>query len=298
MSEVDLEKDAPQSNVYKVHPKLAPAHAGNDAPTGGYFFQMPSRAPRKRRRGDGHENEGRRPRFEGHPVDAKCWFCLSNEKDLHLVVTVGTDVFLTLAKGGLTTNHVLLMPISHVRSVLELDDDAYKEIEAFKAALREYFDRELQSDALFFERVVNPRGGALHSHTQIQAVPVPREATEGASDMLGADAEKAKLKLQQLPKNSSWRERVKAGSETDRPEYFFVELPDGRNAVQLISEDRKNVEDDRPAHPMQFGRRFAANLLKMPHRTDWKACTKSVEREEEDTNSFRARFSSYNPAQL
>mmetsp|Transcript_2925 Transcript_2925/g.8966 ORF Transcript_2925/g.8966 Transcript_2925/m.8966 type:complete len:531 (-) Transcript_2925:1174-2766(-) len=295
MDEADLEKDAPQSNVYRIHPKLASVDANKDAPTGGYFFQMPSEPLRKKRRGDGVEEGKRRPRFEGHPTDAKCWFCLSNEKDLHLVVTVGTDVFLTLAKGGLTSNHVLLMPIAHVRSTMELGDAAYKEIESFKSALREYFDKELNANTLFFERVVNPRGGVLHSHTQIQAVPVPREATESASEVLGVDAERAKLKLRQLPKNTSWQEYVQAQSERDKPEYFYIELPDGREAVQLISEDRKSIDDDRPPHPMQFGRRFAANLLKMPRRADWKTCTKSIEREEEDTNSFRARFSPYDP---
>lgn len=50
---------------------------------------------------------GKPPGFSGD-----CWFCLSSPKvEKHLVTSVGQKVYLALAKGGLTPDHVL---VSHI----------------------------------------------------------------------------------------------------------------------------------------------------------------------------------------
>ena len=51
-----------------------------------------------------------------------CWFCLgSPQVEKHLVISVGQSVYLALAKGTVTTGHVLIVPINHVPSSLDLD---------------------------------------------------------------------------------------------------------------------------------------------------------------------------------
>lgn len=54
---------------------------------------------------------------------APCWFCLgSPDVEKHLVVSVGTQVYLALAKGGLTNDHCLILPIEHCPCSKELDE--------------------------------------------------------------------------------------------------------------------------------------------------------------------------------
>lgn len=53
---------------------------------------------------------------------APCWFCLSSPQvEKHLVVSVGTQVYLALAKGGLTSDHCLILPIEHSPCATALD---------------------------------------------------------------------------------------------------------------------------------------------------------------------------------
>ena len=74
--------------------------------------------------------------------NAPCWFCLSSpDVEKHLVVSIGDCVYSALAKGGLVEDHLLLLPISHVKSVSELDNDSYDELVRFKDAVAKYFDR-------------------------------------------------------------------------------------------------------------------------------------------------------------
>ena len=50
-----------------------------------------------------------------------CWFCLaSKEVEKHLVVSVGTYSYLALAKGGLTPDHLLILPIEHFQSTSDI----------------------------------------------------------------------------------------------------------------------------------------------------------------------------------
>ena len=43
-----------------------------------------------------------------------CWFCLSNEKDLHLVASIGSECFVSMDKGGLTHEHCQIVPVEHL----------------------------------------------------------------------------------------------------------------------------------------------------------------------------------------
>lgn len=57
-------------------------------------------------------------------VAGPCWFCLASpEVEKHLVVSVGTYAYLALAKGGLVSEHLLILPITHFQSTPDLDDD-------------------------------------------------------------------------------------------------------------------------------------------------------------------------------
>ncbi len=92
-----------------------------------FFYDMNAPMEDKRggkRRGGGrgggqHQNQyEKRPRRE---PTGPCWFCLSgSDVEKHLVVSVGDHAYLALPKGGLTTGHVLILPIAHHACMLEV----------------------------------------------------------------------------------------------------------------------------------------------------------------------------------
>ena len=44
-----------------------------------------------------------------------CWFCLSSaEVEKHLIVSVGEHSYLAMAKGALTADHVMILPIGNI----------------------------------------------------------------------------------------------------------------------------------------------------------------------------------------
>eukprot|EP00124_Ichthyophonus_hoferi_P000769 Ihof_evm11s31 gene=Ihof_evmTU11s31 len=98
----------------------------------------------------------------------ECWFCLSSPQvEKHLVVTVGTEIYMALAKGPLVENHILLLPINHLPSSRDLSASALAELERYKGALVSFYASQGQA-CVFFERNIASR------HMQIQVIPVPK----------------------------------------------------------------------------------------------------------------------------
>lgn len=51
----------------------------------------------------------------------QCWFCLSNPQvETHLIITVITETYLTLAKGGLVDGHLILVVVPHYSCTRQL----------------------------------------------------------------------------------------------------------------------------------------------------------------------------------
>lgn len=85
-----------------------------------------------------HERRGRRRRDPIQPR-TECWFCLATPTiEKHLITSIGMESYLTLPKGGITPDHMLIVPIEHISSMFEISPDAALEVEKYKQALREY----------------------------------------------------------------------------------------------------------------------------------------------------------------
>ncbi|XP_030871591.2 CWF19-like protein 1 isoform X6 [Gorilla gorilla gorilla] len=107
-----------------------------------FFFDLNEKQGRKR------SSTGRDSKSSPHPKQPRkppqppgpCWFCLASpEVEKHLVVNIGTHCYLALAKGGLSDDHVLILPIGHYQSVVELSAEVVEEVEKYKATLRRFF---------------------------------------------------------------------------------------------------------------------------------------------------------------
>ncbi len=57
------------------------------------------------------------------PIRSDCWFCLATpDAEAHLVVSIGEEAYVTLAKGPLSDTHSLLLPIAHLPSSAQLSE--------------------------------------------------------------------------------------------------------------------------------------------------------------------------------
>lgn len=73
-------------------------------------------------------------------VAEKCWFCLSSPSvEKHMVISVGDNFYLALAKGPLDETNILILSVTHIQSSSLLTEDDWKELEKFKEALRKFF---------------------------------------------------------------------------------------------------------------------------------------------------------------
>ena len=55
------------------------------------------------------------------------------------MVNTGTRCYLALAEGGLSDDHVLMLPSGHYQSVVDLSAKVVEEVEKCRATLRRFF---------------------------------------------------------------------------------------------------------------------------------------------------------------
>jgi len=86
-----------------------------------------SRQGVKRRQNNQERNNRPPPKPMG-----PCWFCLSSpEVEKHLVVSVGEHCYIALPKGTLAPEHILILPIGHYQSSIDLPEEAMEEVEKY-----------------------------------------------------------------------------------------------------------------------------------------------------------------------
>ncbi|PKY49479.1 hypothetical protein RhiirA4_405497 [Rhizophagus irregularis] len=217
-----------------------------------------------------------------------CWFCLSNPKTVkHLIVSLGDEIYLSLAKGPLTDSqdknisqvpgggHVLLVTIQHhptFRDVpIEDQVNMMNELEKYKSSLKTLF-RKYDADMVIYEV---SRAGGTQQHYHLQVVPVPiRFNSNMIREAFVKEASDSGFELHPI--------------STSLPSHYFkVDLPEGTSLVHEINPDEK--------FDVQFGRKVLANLLGCSERTDWRACKLDEEQERLDANKFREAFTPYDP---
>ncbi|XP_064635450.1 CWF19-like protein 1 [Lineus longissimus] len=248
----------------------------DDAPQFFYDMNQRDQGGRKRRREGGDSREGRPQKKQPQPT-GPCWFCLSSpEVEKHLVVSVAEDCYLALAKGGLTPDHVLILPIGHHQSTVQAPSDVIAEIEKYKSGLKKCFRKQGKA-VVFFERNYRTQ------HLQIQAVPFPLSLGEDEIKEIFLDSahnHPHPFELHEIPKLSDLKQIVPAGAP-----YFYVELPSGEKLLHRIKK----------GFPLQFGREVMASkeILDMEEKTDWKNCKLTKGEETEAAQSFRKLFQDF-----
>uniref|UniRef100_A0A3P9HA38 CWF19-like protein 1 n=1 Tax=Oryzias latipes TaxID=8090 RepID=A0A3P9HA38_ORYLA len=225
-------------------------------------------------RGRHRQEQHRQPR---HPQPSgPCWFCLASPQvEKHLVISIGTHCYLALAKGALTPRHVLILPIGHYQSVVELGSEVVEEMEKYKSSLRNLYKSKGER-CVVFER--NYRS----QHLQLQVVPVPldRCTTEDIKEAFMVQAQEQRMEMMEIPQHTDLKQIAPPGTP-----YFYVELDSGEKLFYRIQKH----------FPLQFGREVLASepLLNIPTRADWKECKQTREEEEQSCKQLRDDFQPY-----
>lgn len=231
---------------------------------------------RKRRVEDQGGNLAKRQNKNLTPISPdSCWFCLANPKvEKHLVTSIGDQCYLALAKGGLSEDHVLIIPINHTQSLVTSEADVLNEIKLYKESLKKYF-RSIGKCVVFYERNFKT------SHLQIQAVPLPKSCEDVIEASIIGFAESRQMQLKELPQMSELNQIIPSGAP-----YLYVETPQARFFMNIKS-----------GFPLNFGREMLClpSLLCSPEKIDWKACQLSKEEEDACCSKFRNSFKLFDP---
>ncbi|BFZ58308.1 hypothetical protein PYCC9005_005370 [Savitreella phatthalungensis] len=220
-------------------------------------------------RGQHLTSDCRQPqKFDSRAVDSsRCFFCLSNPKlSRHLIVSVGKRTsYLTLPKGALTPDHVLVVPVKHAARPQELVED----LKDYEEEERHYIDAlaklyELRGNVPVVFRIARQNG--VHFHTQV--VPVSAKLIPEIVDGFHAAAAEAGLELLRNATDS-----------------FVVVLPTDEIHMDISSKP----------FDLQLGRRVIADVTEVPERAMWKDCIRSVEQETADAARFKAAFRQFDP---
>ncbi|XP_062504190.1 CWF19-like protein 1 isoform X2 [Corticium candelabrum] len=197
----------------------------------------------------------------------------SPQVEKHLVVSVGDSCYMALPKGGLVPEHILILPIGHFPSTLELPEDVAAETETFKKCLRQYFHSKKKSCVIFERNFRSP-------HLQLQVVPVSGAVSDDIREEFKESAVNVGITFVELERDEPLSHIV-----APKTPYFMIEFDSGPHLVHPI----------KGYFPLQFGRQVLAspNLLNVPGRIDWKSCQASKESETEMATSFRRMFQPY-----
>nr|XP_014102228.1 CWF19-like protein 1 homolog [Bactrocera oleae] len=238
-----------------------------------YFYDMNTGGDdiRKRSGGSGHRHE-KRARIMNIDQE-KCWFCLSSsDVEKHLVISIGDNFYLALAKGPINEFHVLIMSITHISSASLLSDENWKELSKFKNTLRDFFQSYGQV-VCFTERHYKS------SHLQINALGIDEGYAWKIKHAFEDKAEEFNLQLETLSALTSSQMLPQQGP------YFVAELPDKSS---LITRQMKHF-------PLHFARDVfcSENLLNCEEKVDWKDCKLNKDEEIEMVNNFRKKFQKY-----
>lgn len=257
----------------------------------------------------------KRRRNQPPPGPGECFFCLSNPNlATHLVTSIGTDAYLTTAKGPLTTattfpalnfpSHILIIPLAHAPTLMAIPDadsraSTLAEMEKYRDALSTMV-AERSNGKLGSVTWEVSRSGGIHTHWQF--LPVPADLLQRG---LVEAAFKVEAENEQYPAFESVRPDVDV--DGDVSDYFRVWTwrtrtnQDGEEAAEEAANDKSTVVQKSMSLPLdsgfrfdlQFGRRVLGKLLGLEKRRDWRDCGQSEQEETADAEAFKAAFKSH-----
>lgn len=140
-----------------------------------------SKAAKRVRSGEEEEIQRRKAIHEHQQLAArmeKCPYCYdSSELSKHLIIAIGTKVYLSLPSNqSLTEGHCLIAPLQHHTAATLLDEDIWEEIQMFRDALVKMFEAK-DLDCVFLETNLSLK---KRYHMVYECIPLPKEVGDMA----------------------------------------------------------------------------------------------------------------------
>ena len=317
--------------AFMIDPNAAPATVITPGTTVSPFTLYSPNA-KKRQRDDGQSltysrfsnggdnyrpNKGRARGPRPAPTPRQCFFCLSNpDLATHLITSIGTDVYLTIAKGPLPTSstfpnlgcpaHILIIPLEHSPTFGAIADQEtrvsiYKEMQRYRRCLHSLLIDRCK-DALGAVTFEISRAEGIHIHWQF--LPVP-------SDLIKKGLVEAAFKVEaENEKYPTFKAREIGDGTTEKTDYFRVWIwrPEqgGNSGADAANGEHSNEDETSETRgkevslflplpsnlrfDLQFGRRVVAKLLGLDQRTFWRDCAQTESEEKKDAETFKAAF--------
>ncbi|QSL66541.1 hypothetical protein MERGE_000921 [Pneumocystis wakefieldiae] len=195
-----------------------------------------------------------------HPKLEFCFFCLSDPRIArHLITSIGSETYLALPKGPLTTSstnspslsfpgHVLIIPIAHVPTI-----NAIEEVD------RDKTEKEME------------RINGIHLHRQV--IPIKKNLSDELENAFISMGNEKKYNFQ------------KRDIKKDEENYLRIWLPNDTILVHIIKPETY--------FDLKFARHVISKVLNLEERSDWKNCVQTNEQELEDSNQFKKYFKDF-----
>jgi hypothetical protein len=232
------------------------------------------------------------------PTPDTCFFCLSNPQvEKHLVVSIGSEAYLTTAKGPLTTAasnpssvpfsaHILIITILHAPTVNAIEDPgersaARSEMWRYKTAIENMLADRGGVGAVTFEI---RRQNGVHAHWQL--VPI---SLEKISQVHCAFDDAAAAMGKSFVEDSD-------GGDDDNGDAFRYWVSNTEDAIGNAQprmgkgRARTLMLDYDEYFDFQFGRRALAGVLGSNAAANWRNCVLGVQKETDDALAFRNAF--------
>lgn len=255
-------------------------------------------------KGDDYHRPNKRAR-KAAPGPSECFFCLSNPNvATHLITSIGSDSYLTIAKGPLTTantfpklgipGHMLIVPLTHAATFPAMGDPntihlTYEEMQKYRVALQSMLEEKAEGDLGAVTWEVS-RGDGVHIHWQFLPVPsnmVTRGLVEAAFKVEADNLKYPKLE-RQSPETAA----------SDQGDHFRVWI----HAPKNKSEEQNGASGDTILtlplsgnfrFDLQFGRIVMAKLLELENRVNWRDAAQSQAEETADAEAFKTMFKDF-----
>jgi len=225
------------------------------------------------------------------PPPVSCWFCLSNNKDTHMIASIGNASFVAMDKGGLNPEHAQIVPIEHIAAFSMLPDDACEEVWSYLQGFRKFAEATEDRGVVAFERhlTLKNKGG---NHMHLNVVPIPSNRKHLSKKIFEQAAKRCDFTWDIIAPEHTQNgiaARIAMTSLLSFPEaeYYAVHLPDGTILITEVKQYDK--------HWMQFGREVISHLLKTPETANWQSVVQDEDGEIERTNAFKESFKPFDP---
>ncbi|KAJ3317194.1 hypothetical protein HDV06_001942 [Boothiomyces sp. JEL0866] len=236
---------------------------------GHYINDCPNKETKKRKLREGyickichHISECPRGTKKIKRDSSKCWFCLSNpEIESHLIIAIVNDTYVTLAKGGIVENHLLIVPIAHVANSKDTSD-IESEIQMIESKVQE-IEEKRQNVVVKFEVY----GGHNMHHLHVNLVPIPDALQDLLYPTLKQEAEQEGLRI-------------------------LDEIPEGPFLkMSLLGQDPIIIGSaEGVPFNSNIGRYIIASLLGDMDLIDWKRCVLEQDQENELAEKYRKEY--------